>query len=94
MDNSEVNLDELYRLRASSGLTNIEYKPTGSRDAPYALYRRGMYAKPIAYIGNEKIAQYLARINDIVDVAIKLKLENEKLARDLSRKTKPATSPF
>lgn len=81
----EITIDDLYRLRASSNITNIEYGRTGRKDAPFYLYKKGLSATPVALVGTEDMAKYLVRINEIVDLAIRLSIENTKLSKEVSR---------
>jgi hypothetical protein len=81
----EITIDDLYRLRASSNITNIEYGRTGRKDAPFYLFKKGLPATPVALVGTEDMAKYFVKINDIVDLAIKLSLENTKLVKEVSR---------
>lgn len=90
----ELTLDDLYRLRAASGLNNIEYGKTGRKDAAFFIHKSGMSKSPLAFLGSEAITKYFVRINEIVDMAIKLSIENQKLHREVGRFKKTLGSPF
>lgn len=90
----ELNLDELYRLRASSNVANLEYVRTGRKDVPFYIYPKGKKGLPIAYVAGEELAKYFCRINDIVDLAIKHILDNQKLQREVSRVRKNNAPSF
>lgn len=86
----EISLDDIYRLRASTNITGMYYARTGRKDVPYYIYKKGLKGSPVAYVGSEQVANYLSKINDIVDIAIKNILENQKLQKELARYKKAA----
>jgi hypothetical protein len=80
-----ITVEDLFRLRAASTLTNLEYKRSGNSKIPFCIYKKGLHHNPIALVGNEYIAQYLSSINEIVDLALALSDENTKLRREVGK---------
>ncbi len=90
----DLTLEDLYRLRAASRVSSFEYKRTGRQDVPYYIYPKGKKSLPIAYVAGEELAKYFSKINEIVDIAIKNILENQKLQKEVARTKKNSNSIF
>ena len=91
--NTKITVDEIYRLRASSALTNLTYKRTGDNSVPFSIYKSNLPGTSVAYVGREEIAAYFSAINEIADMAIQLAAENTRMSRELAR-LKSNNSPF
>lgn len=86
--NKEITMDDLFRLRASSDIANMNYIRTGRKDIPFAVHKKGFTSSPIAYFGNEDAVKLFCSLNEIINMAINAQMQADKLQKQLNRSNK------